>query len=142
MFNDAKKLNPSDLLGKIVNIIDRDKESKKILSGDDVGETEINGKSAQKGKGFGNKDSMEHTLGGSDKSTSDLIQQMFVSSAMGQKPIDMKDIQRLVDQNTTTVNSKRDTRENTNKNNENPGDKDDIHSNFTTNDDVKTKKYM
>jgi len=134
MFNDAKQLNTTDLLGKIVNIIDKEKQNKKILSGEDI-------ESEQSEVNYGTK---EKTLQSSNKSsnTGNLIQQMFLASGGGSKPIQVEEVQRMVEMTTNNNTFNNRSRKDNEINEVKRNDKDELHSNYTTNDDVKTKKQV
>jgi len=134
MFNDAKQLNTTDLLGKIVNIIDKEKQNKKILSGEDI-------ESEQSEVNYGTK---EKTLQSSNKSsnTGNLIQQMFLASGGGSKPIQVEEVQRMVEMTTNNNTFNNRSRKDNEVNEVKRNDKDELHSNYTTNDDVKTKKQV
>ena len=130
MFKDAKNLNASDLLGKIANIIEKDNSKNK-------------------------SDNYQ-----SNKSASENIQQMFLANAMGNKPLEMEDVQRLVENSSKTftnntintmnsinsnTNSMRDinTRYNKELNNHKlVSDREELNTNYSTNEDTRNKKYM
>jgi len=130
MFKDAMNLNASDLLGKIANIIEKDNSKNK-------------------------SDNYQ-----SNKSASENIQQMFLANAMGNKPLEMEDVRRLVENSSKTftnntidtmnsinsnTNSMRDINTRDNKELNNPklmSEREELNTNYSTNEDTRNKKYM
>ncbi len=135
MFNDAKKLNTSDLFGKIVGIIDKDKQDKKTSNSRILKEEEdILGQ-----QGVPDMKGMSGMLGMmSDLSKSDQIQQMFLENMSQKKVVNVNDVQRIVEQQRSNTNNPPSREVNEIIESEK---REDISSNYTTNDDVKTKKY-